>query len=384
MMNMIKDQPIRQLLRISTIVMPLLLAGCSGVISASGPGASSIINQQDQMTEEGPKIVGGYEFIELKPATIAQYMRPKSTKLNTAISKPTVPDLRLTPGDVISVMISDSAEDGALFAPLSAGGTTFNKVRLSRNGTISLPYVGIVNLNGLTTTQAEAKIQEQLKKFVTDPQVFLNITGDLGGSVLVAGDVNKPGRFSTLEGPLTILDAVNLAGGPKSEPYLVDVVIRNGRNVTRYNYADLLNGLNHPIAANSEVVVERAKQRFVAMGAVNKPGLHDFPSRNPSLLDVLGTIGGLSDQKANATGVFIFRLSDGTTFDAATNTITAKEKPRVFQLNMKDPTSLFVAQQFLVQPEDAIYVTNAGTYEFQKLIAPIFQVLLLGNSVNNL
>ena len=383
-MSTIKYPPMRRILQISMLVVPLFLAGCSGVISASGPGASTIINQQDQMTEEGPKIVGGYEFIELKPATIAEYMRPKMTKLNTNVSKPTVPELRLTPGDVISVMISDSAEDGALFAPLSAGGTTFSKVRLSRNGTISLPYVGVVNLNGLTMTQAEARIQEQLKKFVTDPQVFLNITGDLGGSVLVAGDVNKPGRFSTLEGPLTILDAVNLAGGPKLEPYLVDVVVRNGRNVTRYNYADLLNGLNHPIAANSEVVVERAKQRFVAMGAVNKPGLHDFPSRQPSLLEVLGVIGGLSDQKANATGVFIFRLSDGTTFDPKTNTITSKEKPRVFQLNMKDPTSLFVAQQFLVQPEDAIYVTNAGTYEFQKLIAPIFQVLLLGNSVNNL
>lgn len=383
-MSTIKYPPMRRILQISMLVVPLFLAGCSGVISASGPGASTIINQQDQMTEEGPKIVGGYEFIELKPATIAEYMRPKMTKLNTSVSKPTVPDLKLTPGDVISVMISDSAEDGALFAPLSAGGTTFNKVRLSRSGTISLPYVGIVNLNGLTVTQAEARIQEQLKKFVTDPQVFLNITGDLGGSVLVAGDVNKPGRFSTLEGPLTILDAVNLAGGPKSEPYLVDVVVRNGRNVTRYNYADLLNGLNHPITANSEVVVERAKQRFVAMGAVNKPGLHDFPSRQPSLLEVLGVIGGLSDQKANATGVFIFRLSDGTTFDPKTNTITSKVKPRVFQLNMKDPTSLFVAQQFLVQPEDAVYVTNAGTYEFQKLIAPIFQVLLLGNSVNDL
>ena len=375
----------KELLKFSSLLLlPLFLAGCSGIISASGPGASAIINQQDKMTEEGPQIVGGYEFIELKPATIAQYMRPKMTKLNTSISKPSVPELRLTAGDVIRVMISDSAEDGALFAPLSAGGTVFDKVRLSQNGSISLPYVGIINLRGLTTIQAEDRIREQLKKFVTDPQVVVNITGDLGGSILVAGDVNKPGRFSTLEGPLTILDAVNLAGGPKSEPYLVDVVIRNGRNVTRYNYADLLNGLNHPIAANSEVVVERAKQRFVAMGAVNKPGLHDFPSRQPSLLDVLGVIGGLSDQKANATGVFIFRLADGTTFDPKTNTITSKEKPRVFQLNMKDPTSLFVAQQFLVQPEDAIYVTNAGTYEFQKLIAPIFQVLLLGNTVDNL
>lgn len=372
----------KMLMRVSCLILPLIFAGCSGIISASGPGASAIINQQTKV-DAGPEIVGGYEFVELSPSTIAGYMRPKVTQLKTTVSKPSIPELRLTGGDVVSIMIADSAEDGALFAPLAAGGTTFDKVRLSSNGTISLPYAGLVNLRGLTVIQAEAKIREQLQKFVTDPQVFVNLTGDLGGSVLVAGDVNKPGRFSTLEGPLTLLDAVNLAGGPKQEPYLVDVVVRNGRDVVRYNYADLLNGLNHPIVANSEVVVERARQRFVAMGAVNKPGLHDFPSKNPSLLEVLGTIGGLSDQKANATGVFIFRLADGTTFDPVTNTITAKEKPRVFQLNMKDPTSMFVAQQFQVQPEDAVYVTNAGTYEFQKLISPIFQVLLLGNSVDN-
>src|SRR5699024_10134869 len=131
------------------------------------------------------------------------YMRPQSTKLSAAVSKPTVPELKMVSGDVISIMVADSAEDGALFAPLAAGGTVFEKVRLNSRGEISLPYAGVINLRGLTTIQAEQKVREQLKKYVTDPQVVINIVGDLGGSVLVAGDVNQPGRFSTLEGPLT-------------------------------------------------------------------------------------------------------------------------------------------------------------------------------------
>lgn len=370
------------LLRVSCFVLPMVLAGCSGVISAAGPGASSIVNSKQKDANAEPSLENGYQFVELKPATIGAYMRPKTMRLKTNTSKPVVPELRLTSGDVIRVMISDSAEDGALFAPLASGGTVFDKVRLNSQGNISLPYVGNLSLRGLTTSQAEAKVREQLTRFVSDPQVFISITGDLGGSVLVAGDVNKPGRYSTLEGPLTLLDVVNLAGGPKLEPYLVDVVVRNGSSVQRYNYEELLNGLNHPIAANTEVVLERARKRFVAMGAVSKPGLHDFPSKDPSLLDVLGTISGLNEQKANASGVFVFRLSDGITFDPVTNTITSKEKPIVFQLNMKDPTSMFVAQQFQVQPDDAIYVTNAAVYEFQKLISPIIQVLVLGNALD--
>ena len=372
----------KHFLRLSCLLIPLVVAGCSGVISAAGPGASSIVNGKQKNQSADHSLENGYQFVELKPATIAQYMRPKTVQLKTNISKPAIPDLRLTAGDVIRVMISDSAEDGALFAPLATGGTVFDKVRLNSQGSISLPYVGNLSLRGLTTAQAEAKVREQLTKFVSDPQVFISITGDLGGSVLVAGDVNKPGRYSTLEGPLTLLDVVNLAGGPKLEPYLVDVVVRNGSSVQRYNYEELLNGMNHPIAANTEVVLERAKKRFIAMGAVSQPGLHDFPSKDPSLLDVLGAISGLNEQKANASGVFVFRLSDGITFDPVTNTITSKEKPIVFQLNMKDPTSMFVAQQFRVQPDDAVYVTNAAVYEFQKLISPIIQMLVLGNALD--
>lgn len=372
----------KNLSRSLVLILPLIVAGCSGIISAAGPGASDIINNRQKEADAGVTLENGYQFVALSPSTIKDYMKPKVSQLKSTVSKPMVPELRLVAGDVISVMISDSAEDGALFAPLAAGGTVFDKVRLNSRGEISLPYVGTINLKGLTTIEAEAKLKIQLKKYVTDPQIFVSLTGDLGGSVLVAGDVNKPGRYSTLEGPLTLLDAVVLAGGPKLEPYLVDVVVRNGAKVSRYNYEDLLNGMNHPISANTEIVIERAKQRFVAMGAVADPGLHDFPSKNPSLLDVLGTIGGLSEQKANASGVFIFRLSDGIEYNAETNTITSKEKPVVFQLDLKDPTSMFVARQFLVHPDDAIYVTNAATYEFQKLIAPIVQVLVLGNAID--
>lgn len=376
---------VKHLLKPSLVIaLPLLLSACSGVLSAAGPGKTAIINQQNRDLESGVTLENGYEFVELSASTIKDYMRPKIEKLNSTVSKPLVPELKMVSGDVISIMVADSAEDGALFAPLATGGTVFNKVRLNSRGEVSLPYAGVVNLRGLTTIEAEQKVRERLKQYVSDPQVVINIVGDLGGSVLVAGDVNKPGRFSTLEGPLTLLDAVNLAGGPKLEPYLVDVVVRNGASVTKYNYEDLLNGMNHPIAANAEVVVERARQRFVAMGAVQKPGLHDFPSKNASLLDVLGTIGGLSEAKANASGVFVFRLSDGIEYDVVTNTIISKEKPVVFQLNLKDPTSMFVARQFLMQHDDAVYVTNAAAYEFQKLIAPIVQVLVLGNTIDNL
>ncbi|WP_258231321.1 hypothetical protein [Achromobacter pulmonis] len=126
-------------------------------------------------------------------------------------------------------------------------------------------------------------------------------------------------------------------------------------------------------------MLERARKRFVAMGAVGAPGLHDLPSNNPSLLEVLGTVKGLNEVKADAAGVFVFRLVDEK--DAITGEL--KSAAKVFRLDLKQPAAMFLARQFLVHPEDAVYVTNAAVYEWQKIISPIVQVLVLGRTIEN-
>lgn len=359
------------------VAIALTLSGCGSLFSAAGPG-------KQQIFSEAESEAANYSLISLSPDNILPYMRPAQPKLKAEVSRTAIPDLRLTPGDVIRVMISDSAQEGALFAPLAAGGTVFEQVRVNARGQISLPYAGQVKVSGLSVEQVESAIRQQVMRYTLDPQVYVSLVGDMGGSVLVAGDVNSPGRFSTLEGPLTVLDAINQAGGPKLEPYLMDVVVRNGQKAQRYNYQDLLNGLNFPVAPNAEIVLERARKRFVAMGAVNQPGLHDFPSQTPSLLEVLGVVGGLAEQKADARGVFIFRMPEHISYDAVSGEVTSVEKPLVFHLDMRNPTSMFLAKQFMMYPEDAVYVTNAHVYEFQKMISPIVQVLVLGGTIDNL
>src|SRR5699024_6199012 len=130
------------------------------------------------------------------------------------------------------------------------------------------------------------------------------------------------------------------------------------------------------VAPRSEVVLERDRQRFVAMGAVREPGLMDFPSPEPSLLEVLGAVGGLDEAKADPRGVFVFRVNP--------NPLPGEPETEVFQLNMRNPESIFLARAFQVMPEDAIYVTNAAVYEWQKIISPIVQTLVLGSNVSRL
>jgi len=338
------------------------LSGC-GILSGAGPYRTSIAMDENATDPR-------YDVIDIEAKTIRPYMRPPAPELVSDVSMLPVSNVILIPGDVISLMISDSGQEGStLFSPLSAGGTTFPKLRLDSAGKISLPYAGEMKVSGMTLPQVERAVHQRLKGKAVDPQVHAELVGDLSGSVLVAGGVKAPGRFSALQGPLTLLDAINQAGGPVLEPHLVNVVVRTGSKVYTYRYDDLLQGKNQPVPPRSEIVLERARQRFVAMGSVKTPGLHDLPAANPSLLETLGAVGGLDEAKADPTGVFVFRLVD---------TDPSNPHALVFRLNMRNPEAIFLAKQFLVHPEDAIYVTNAAVYEWQKIVAPIVQTILLG------
>jgi len=97
-------------------------------------------------------------------------------------------------------------------------------------------------------------------------------------------------------------------------------------------------------------------------------------------LEALGAVKGLNEIKADASGVFVFRLVEEQT----TNGRAGAPHAQVFRLNLRDPAAIFLARKFLVQPEDAVYVTNAAVYEWQKIITPIVQVLVLGRTLDNL
>ncbi|MDR6714697.1 polysaccharide export outer membrane protein [Pseudomonas hunanensis] len=340
--------------------LTLTVAGCGGTVSGAGPYKGTIEAQNES-----------YTLVDINASTIGPYLQGVARPPIATVMKPVSPETRLMPGDTLNVLIADTAPEGAaLFAPLATGGTQL-KSRIDTKGMLSLPYVGRQFVAGMTLNQVEDMIRRQLKGITTDVQTHVELVGDLSGSVLVAGAVKTPGRFSTLQGPLTLLDAINQAGGPQMEPHLVNVTVRNGTNVKQYNYEEVLAGNNMLLQPNSEVVLDRARQRFVAMGAVGEPGLRDLPSQNTSLLDALGSVGGLREANANPEGVFVFRMADG-----------ALAKPTVLRLNMRDPAAIFYARQIAIKADDTIYVTNAAVYEWQKIISPIVQTLILGRTAN--
>ncbi|MFA6029290.1 MAG: polysaccharide biosynthesis/export family protein [Elusimicrobiota bacterium] len=104
------------------------------------------------------------------------------------------------------------------------------KVRVSPEGGITLPLAGAVKVAGLTVAEAEAAVLAKLKRYLVDPQVSVFIQEYGNKQVYVLGEVKNPGSYPLpTEAPLTVLEAVTLAGG--FTPYAAVDRTRIVRNV---------------------------------------------------------------------------------------------------------------------------------------------------------
>lgn len=348
---------------LAALVSLLLLVGCNS-IARPGPGERAITQQSADLA--------GFTLIDLKAENVGHYrVMPVADGAGTA-GVPGAPPVSLSAGDVLRVRIAETKE-GGIFAPLAAGGTAFDNVRVDHKGTISLPYAGRVKVAGLDPQQVEDRLRSRLAGVTFEPQVYVEIVSDRGSSVLVSGEVKSPGRFSMLDGPMTLIDAIARAGGATRPAHQMDVVIRRGKTVSRVPLARVQSGQNMQLRAGDEITLETNIQVFNALGAVQKTGQVEFSKANPTLMDALAQVGGLDGSTASNTGVFVFRLREPKAWLDADN--KWQEGAVIFKFDFSKPETMFIAQVFGIRNDDTIYVTHAPAVEWVRSLQPIAMTL---------
>jgi polysaccharide export outer membrane protein len=349
--------------RLAILLLLLVVTGCTSI---PGPGPSErVINGKSAD-------VAGFSLIDIVAENVGYYRVSRTTDQAGTAGIPPAPRISLAPGDLLKVKIAESRE-GGLFAPLASGGTSFDNVRVSDRGTISLPYAGQVKVQGLDTTRVEERVRARLAGVAFEPQVFVELQSGRATSVLVSGEVKTPGRFSLLDGPLTLIDGINKAGGATKPPHQLDVLIRRASKVFRVPLVKVFDGNNEELRSGDEVIVESNLKAFNALGAVKQAGQVDFKVPHPTLLDALSQVGGLDNVNSSTTGVFVFRLREPRAWQDEDG--QWQEGPVIFRFNLSKPETMFLAQAFGVKPEDTVYVTNAPSIEWMRAIEPIARTL---------
>ena len=194
----------------------------------------------------------------------------------------------IRPGDHLSLTVLGEAE-------LS------KRVVVNSEGDITLPLVNDVHVAGLTTLQASREIAAQLRHFLKNPQVNVELIETAKLQVTVSGEVRSPGIY-TLERGARLLDAITSAGGYTPAADLSQVTITRADVPGAASIVDLSKFLlsgdtsaNVIISTGDTVIVPARESNVVGtvtiLGAVRRAGEHPI-TRGMTLREAVMLAGG--------------------------------------------------------------------------------------------
>ncbi len=190
------------------------------------------------------------------------------------------------------------------------------KVRVQRDGQISLPLLGVFSVAGLNLEDAELLIAGMLRdrRLVRDPQVSIFVEELISRAVTVQGAVVDPGVYQLI-GSRSLLEILGEAGGVREDSGTEVLVLRTEAGAERKLDLDLealIAGedlsLNVRLRPGDVVMVPFSRQLTVYVtGAVENPGPVDFRSgEGITVLQAITAAGGPT-QRANLRNVHVLR-----------------------------------------------------------------------------
>jgi polysaccharide export outer membrane protein len=359
------------LIRAATIgLLAGSLAACS-TIPSSGPTGSQVVS--DIAADTGDlgialievQSVGDLPPPSAPPAVFAPaYVPPPPTEL-------------VGPGEMLDIAIyetgitlfSSSGAASAGAAGLTANAERLPPTRVSDQGTINIPYLGELPVSGRTTNEIEQLIRRALRGKSQNPQVLVSIREGLINSVIIGGDVNRPGRIVLPTNRETLSDIIALAGGSRGE--IRDMLVRVQRGEDRYEIrlgellADPARDLR--IFPADRIAIVRSPRSFSVLGAAGRTEQIGFPDEAVSLAQAIALAGGTNPNTGDPRAVFVFRQNQAP---------EDNQEPVVYHFNMMHASSFLLAQRFAMNDDDILYIGNAEANQPTKLVQIVSQLFL--------
>lgn len=263
------------------------------------------------------------------PAPAGQPAAPSSPGANYVIG----------PQDQISITVVDEMD-------------LTGKFRVDGDGMFSYPYLGRVTAAGLTLSELQVRLTQQLQNgYVRNPQVRVEMDIYKSQSVFVMGKVRTPGKIQMTGTQMTLLEALALAGSPTADASNEIIIVHPLRpNATgappapgekpegeevRVNRKDVELGRAgmEVVLRDGDVINVPEAQRFYITGQVRNPGTFVLDP-GMTVEQALALAGGLSE-RGSTRGLSAMRMVNGKRTDVslklddkvlANDTITVKQR----------------------------------------------------------
>ena len=268
---------------------------------------------------------------------------------------------RIGINDVLSIVVWGQPE---LIASGGGSGLPLVARQVKSDGTIFFPYAGIIEVEGKTRQQVRKILTEKLDMYFQNPQVDVAVEQYNSQQVVLSGAFSAPTSIPLQGMPLTLEQAIAVAGGVTGTADTKNLqIVRNG-NLYHLNYHQLAaNGsLSRIILTHGDAIYMPINQsRAYIVGEVGSPKTLPIQASGLTLTDALGSAGGLSPITADGDQVYVIRGAADTNI-----------KPKVFRLSAKSPAAFILAGRFNIEPQDVVFVGASGLTRWNRTISQLF------------
>ena len=299
------------------------------------------------------------QFKNAQPARASLSAAADATRKTQNSNVPAV-DYRVGPGDILSIIVWDHPElttPAGQYRDATQAGTV-----VAEDGTIYYPYVGVLPVAGKTTRQIRDLLVTRLSKYIEKVQLDVRMTAFRSKRVYVVGEVAKPGLQDVTDIPMTVLEAVNRAGGFTPEADHSRVLLTRKGTTFRVDiqsmYEEGATEQNALLESGDIVnVSDRSFNKIFVLGEVQKPGTLVMTKKRSTLAEALADTGYITQEKSNPKWIYVMRGES--------------ETPELFHLDGSSPDAMLLADRFPLRPRDIIYVDAADVVRWNRVITNI-------------
>jgi len=262
------------------------LARQYGIDLPSGVGGGNTTNQAE------PQVLTPQErssFTERSLLPMEEYAKRKSDELDD--KKPERFGMSMFDSEVSTFAPVDNAPvaenyrlgpDDIVLLQLFGKQNNSEELKVSRDGSVNLPEIGPVHVNGLTVIQASELIVSKVRESMIGVDAVVTMGKLRTINIFVAGEAKTPGMFA-VSALTTVTQALYVAGGVSEIGSLRDIQVkRNGESIARFDLYDLLlrgdNSGDVQLKHGDVVFVAPLKATVQATGEVKRPAIYEIKS----------------------------------------------------------------------------------------------------------
>ncbi|GAB3546968.1 polysaccharide biosynthesis/export family protein [Noviherbaspirillum agri] len=364
------------------LLAPWFIAGCAQVSPGMHFGAQNYSNSSGANSAESSTAASGdmsnAVLKKITPSVVKAERDRREKQVSQDISKLLAKPgpYTIDSGDVLSIVVWDhpelsNAATVATAMPTGAGADASTAVTtappagfiVDHEGMVQFPYAGPVKVAGLTQDQARNLLTTKLGRYLKQPKVTLRVHSYRSKRVYVDGEVKSPGLQSINDIPMTLVEALNRAGGvlPTGDQSQV-VINRNGVNY-HINLPQLVQRGVNPASimlANGDVVRVRSREesKVFVSGEVIAPRALPMHNGSLTLNEALGESGGINPTTGDSGQIYVVRRNGS--------------EQVVYQLDGKEAGALAMAEGFELYPKDLVYVAATPLANWNRAISLIF------------